>query len=60
MHDRGEPGPGASPDRLATTTLAAPQGGLLLSQVQRGTGPLEVALDTVIGYLASLTVPAEP
>jgi TetR/AcrR family transcriptional repressor of nem operon len=60
MHDRGELGPDASPDRLATTMLAALQGGLLLSQVQRSTEPLEVALDTVIDYLASLTVPAAP
>ena len=37
--------------------LAALQGGLLLSQVQRSTEPLEVALDTVIGYLSSLMVP---
>ena len=57
MHDRGELGPDASPDRLATTMLAALQGGLLLSQVQRSTDPLEVALDTVIDYLSSLTVP---
>ena len=57
MHDRGELGPDASPDRLATMTLAALQGGLLLSQVQRSTEPLEVALDTVIDYLSSLAVP---
>ena len=36
---------------------AAPAGGLLLGQVQRGTEPLEVALGTVIDYLSSLTVP---
>ena len=50
--------PDASPDRLATTTLAALQGGLLLAQVQRSTEPLEVALDTVIDYLSSLIVRA--
>ena len=60
MHARGELGRDASPDRLATTMLAALQGGLLLSQVQRSTEPLEVALDTVIDYLSSLTVPAAP
>ena len=54
MHDRGELAPDASPDRLATTTLAALQGGLLLSQLQRSTEPLEVALDTVIDHVASL------
>ena len=36
---------------------AAPAGGLLLGQVQRGTEPLEVALGTVIDSLSSLTVP---
>lgn len=46
-----------SPVRLATTTLAALPGGLLLSEVQRSTEPLEVALDTVIGCLSPLTVP---
>ena len=57
MHDRGELGPDASPDRLATTTLAALQGGLLLSQVQRSTEPLEVALDTLIDYISSQLAP---
>jgi hypothetical protein len=55
-HDRGELGSGASPGRLAATTQAALQGGLL-SQVQRSTEPLEVTLDTDIDYLFSLTVP---
>ena len=42
-------------DDLATATLAALQGGLLLSQMQRSTRPLEVALDTVIAYVATLS-----
>jgi TetR/AcrR family transcriptional repressor of nem operon len=58
MHDRGELGQDASPDRLATTMLAALQGGLLLSQVQRSTAPLEVALDTVIDHISAQMVPA--
>lgn len=37
------------PDDLAVTLLAAMQGGLLLSQVQRSTRPLERAIDTVLG-----------
>jgi AcrR family transcriptional regulator len=56
MHTRGELAPGASPDRLATTMLAALQGGLLLSQLQRSTGPLEVALDTLIDHIAALDI----
>ena len=58
MRDRGELGQDASPDRLATTMLAALQGGLLLSQVKRSTAPLEVALDTVIDHISSQMVPA--
>jgi AcrR family transcriptional regulator len=57
MHDRGELVPEASPERLATTTLAALQGGLLLSQVQRSTEPLEVALDTVLDHISAQLVP---
>lgn len=46
----------ADPDRLATATLAALQGALLLTQMQRDTTPLEVALDTIIDHIASLTL----
>jgi AcrR family transcriptional regulator len=45
MHARGELRPGADPDDLALTTLAALQGGLLLTQLRRETRPLETALD---------------
>jgi TetR/AcrR family transcriptional regulator, transcriptional repressor for nem operon len=55
MADSGRLREGADPDKLATTTLAALQGALLLTQVQRDTTPLEVALDTVIEHIASLT-----
>ena len=58
MQDRGELAPGANPGRLATATLAALQGGLLLAQVQRSTAPLETALDTVFAHIASLAVRA--
>jgi AcrR family transcriptional regulator len=47
--------PAMDPDKLATTILAALQGALLLTQLQRDVAPLETALDTMIGYLASLT-----
>ncbi|HUE60337.1 MAG TPA: TetR family transcriptional regulator [Acidimicrobiales bacterium] len=45
----------SDPDKLATTTLAALQGALLLTQMQRDTTPLEVALDTVIDHIAALS-----
>ena len=40
---------------LATATLAALQGGLLLCQMHRTTEPLEAALDTVIAHVESLS-----
>jgi len=48
LHDAGHLPEGADPDDLAVTLLAALQGGLLLAQVQRDTGPLETALDTIL------------
>jgi TetR/AcrR family transcriptional regulator, transcriptional repressor for nem operon len=48
LHDAGHLPKGADPDDLAVTLLAALQGGLLLAQVQRDTGPLETALDTIL------------
>jgi AcrR family transcriptional regulator len=53
MHARGELRPGADPDTLALALLAALQGGLLLTKVQRDTAPLEAALDTMIDQIAS-------
>ena len=44
---------GTSPDDLAVTLLAALQGGLLLAQVQRDTGPLEIAVDTILALAAT-------
>jgi TetR/AcrR family transcriptional regulator, transcriptional repressor for nem operon len=58
MSERGEFTPGTDPGKLATATLAALQGALLLSQIQRSTEPLEAALDTVIDHVRSLTLPA--
>ncbi len=54
MHRRGDLRRSADPNRLATALLAALQGGLILSQVHRDTGPLESALDTVLEYIALL------
>jgi AcrR family transcriptional regulator len=45
--------PDANPQELAVATLAALQGGLLLAQVQRDPEPLAVALDAMIGIIAS-------
>lgn len=54
MHGRGELGPDADPDRLALATLAAVQGGVLLTQLRRDTAPLEAALDALLDRIASL------
>jgi TetR/AcrR family transcriptional regulator, transcriptional repressor for nem operon len=54
MRDRGDLRPDADPDRLALATLAALQGGLLLTQLRRETTPLEAALDAMLDRIASL------
>ena len=54
MHRRGELAPQADPDRLATATLAALQGGLVLTQTTRTTAPLEAALDEMLDHIATL------
>jgi AcrR family transcriptional regulator len=51
MQARGELGR-ADPDELALATLAALQGGLLLTQLQRSTKPLETALDAMLALIA--------
>ncbi len=53
MHRRGELAPQADPDRLATATLAALQGGLVLTQTTRTTAPLEAALDEMLDHVAT-------
>jgi TetR/AcrR family transcriptional regulator, transcriptional repressor for nem operon len=55
MHDRGDLPPDVDPDDLALATLAALQGGLLLTQIQRDTKPLEITLDTMLDHIQSLT-----
>lgn len=55
MHARGELPAQTSPDDLALATLAALQGGLLMTQIQRETKPLEVALDAMLDRIQSLT-----
>jgi TetR/AcrR family transcriptional repressor of nem operon len=51
LHADGHLAPDVEPADLATTLLAVLQGGLLLSQMQRDTGPLETALDTFLGLV---------
>ena len=52
MHARGELT--VDPDPLALATLAALQGGLLLTQIYRTADPLRAALDAMIDHIASL------
>lgn len=51
MQDRGHIDPGAHPDRLAASLIAAIEGGLLLSQPERASWPLEAALDQAFAAL---------
>jgi TetR/AcrR family transcriptional regulator, transcriptional repressor for nem operon len=54
MHASGRLTPGADPDTLALALLTALQGGLLLTQIQRDTKPLEAALDMMLELIAKL------
>jgi AcrR family transcriptional regulator len=54
MHARGRLTPNADPDALALALLAALQGGLLLTQIERDTKPLEAALDAMLELIALL------
>jgi AcrR family transcriptional regulator len=55
MRESGELPADIDVDQLATATLAALQGGLLLAQMHRSTEPLEAALDLVIDHVQHLT-----
>jgi TetR/AcrR family transcriptional regulator, transcriptional repressor for nem operon len=55
MHGRGDLPGSTDPDKLALATLAALQGGLLLTQIQRETTPLEAALDAILDHIQALT-----
>jgi TetR/AcrR family transcriptional regulator, transcriptional repressor for nem operon len=57
MHERGELS--ADPNDLAIATLAALQGGLLLTQMQRDTRPLEKSLDAIIAHIQTCTTAGE-
>ena len=53
MHERGVLRPEADPEKLSVALFAALQGGLGLTQVQRSTAPLEMALDAMIDHIES-------
>jgi TetR/AcrR family transcriptional regulator, transcriptional repressor for nem operon len=53
MRDRGDLHDDADVDRLALATLAALQGGLLLTQANRDPAPLEAALDLAISQISN-------
>ena len=52
MRADGELSPDADPQLLATTVMAALQGGLLLSQATHGVQPLELALDMAVDHVS--------
>lgn len=54
MQARGRLAPEADPDDLAVALLAALQGGLRLTQIQRETKPLEIILDAMLAHIAAL------
>ncbi|WP_046502561.1 TetR/AcrR family transcriptional regulator [Streptomyces odonnellii] len=58
MYDRGELRRDADPGQLALATLAALQGGLLLTQIRRDTVALEAGLDAMLDHIAALCVTA--
>jgi AcrR family transcriptional regulator len=60
MRDRGRLRPDADVDQLATSLMAAFQGGLLLTQAARDVQPLRQALDAALSYLASFTIDGAP
>ena len=53
MHAHGRLATEADPDALALALLAALQGGLLLTQIERDTKPLEAALDAMLELIAT-------
>jgi AcrR family transcriptional regulator len=53
MQEGGNVGTSVDPDRMAAAILAAVQGGLMLSQPERSSWPLEAALDSLLDVLRS-------
>jgi len=57
MQARGELDPHADPLKLATATLCAIQGGLLMAKTMRLTAPLETALDMAMEHIERHMLP---
>ncbi|SEQ73463.1 TetR/AcrR family transcriptional regulator [Microlunatus flavus] len=57
MSEAGHLEAGVDADRMAAAILAAVQGGLMLSQPERSSWPLEAALDSLLDVLRSRTLP---
>ena len=57
MQDGGHVDATVEPDRMAAAILAAVQGGLMLSQPERSSWPLEAALDSLLDVLRSSNAP---
>jgi TetR/AcrR family transcriptional regulator, transcriptional repressor for nem operon len=55
MHAAGRLAADADPDALALALLAALQGGLLLTQIERDTRALEAGLDAILALIATMT-----
>ncbi len=60
MKTRGALRADADPDRLSVSLLAALEGGILLTVLRRSTVPVEVALDTMLDHIESMTVRPAP
>ncbi len=60
MYESGRLAQDTDPDAIALALLAALQGGLLLTQIQRDTKPLEVALDAMLDLIARLSGDDQP
>jgi AcrR family transcriptional regulator len=53
IQEAGEIGPEADPDELATSLMAALQGGYTLAQVTRDIAPMETAVEAMLGHVES-------
>jgi TetR/AcrR family transcriptional regulator, transcriptional repressor for nem operon len=53
MHARGRLATEADPDTLALALLAALQGGLLLTRIERDTKPLQAAPEAMLDLIAT-------
>jgi AcrR family transcriptional regulator len=60
MRDRGDLRPDADPERLAVTTIAALQGGLLLARTYKDIAVVRDALDAAYAHLRSFAPETRP